>query len=230
MESEELRARSALYRMFGALLYREVSVDWLRMFQQELRPQWEEAGCRFEADMDADAASLKEALDAEFTTLWIAPGGVARYESIFETGAVFQGPCDQVAAVYAGEGFHFDMDAEKSFPDHAGVELEFLGFLLARQAEAVDRGDAAEANRLGGEAKNFLRQHPGKWVPAMMQLSMQLAEHSFYRELCRMVFAFLDQEIEAMLPRRDREALRAKYQRMPKELDYDADFRKASGL
>lgn len=230
MASEHLRARSALYRMFGALLYREVQADWLCSFQSELRPRWEEAGCRFDADIDEETGRLKEALDAEFTTLWIAPGGVARFESIFETGAVFQGPCDQVAAVYAGEGFYFDSDAEKSFPDHAGVELEFLGYLLARQADKLDAGDTEAAKRLNDVASRFLREHPGKWVPAMMNLSIQLAEHSFYRELCRIVLAFLDGEIETMLPRREREILRAKYQRMPKEIDYDADFRKASGL
>jgi len=64
----------------------------------------------------------------------------------------------------------------------------------------------------------------------MLNYSIQAAQHSFYREVCRMALAFLISEIEAELPRREREELLALMDREPKKIDYDADFRKASGL
>jgi len=227
---EVLRARANLYRLFGALLYREPAESWLESFQQGLKQEWSALGCTFDEDMDMPLPQLKEELDAEFTSLWIAPGGVPRFESVYATGSVFQYPCDQVMEIYRSEGFDFDADAEKTFADHAGVELEFMGLLADKQAKAVEQGDQEEAARAEERLRGFLLEHAGKWIPAMLSHSIRCAEHSFYRELCRMILEFFDQEIEAMLPRRDREMLRAKYQRLPKEIDYDADFRKASGL
>lgn len=227
---QALQGRADWYRLFGALLYREVSLEWLKAFQDGLKQQWMALGCQFDEDIEAPLEQLKEELDAEFTTLWIAPGAVPRFESIFETGMVFQQPCDQVSAIYRAEGFDYDADAEKSFPDHAGVELEFLGHLLDKQRQALLNNQPEEAERLQQVFLDFLRQHAGTWIPAMMNYSVQAAEHSFYRELGRLVLSFLLSEFEEELPRRERERLLALLEREPKEVEYDADFRKASGL
>lgn len=227
---EELKSRAALYRLFGALLYREVDEGWLEAFRNGPMQEWIAQGCEFDEDMNLPTHELKQELDAEFTSLWVAPGGVPRFQSIFETGMVFQSPCDQVNEVYRSEGFIFDMDEEKSFPDHAGVELEFLGHLLERQAAALEDGRDEEAARLGQVFRDFLVRHPGTWVPAMLNYSIMAAQHSFYREVCRMALAFLISEFESELPRREREKLLALLEREPKKLEYDADFRKSSGL
>jgi len=229
-KTEQLNDRARLYFQFGALLFREVDANWLQAFLVDIRPQWAELGCSFDADMDVAPQRLKEDLDTEFTTLWYAPGGIPVYESIFETGMVFQEPSDKVQEIYLKENFEFNIDEEKSFPDHAGVELEFLGRLLSRQSEALSRDDEDEAARIQGVFVDFLHKHAGRWIPAMLHYSIQAAQHSFYRELCKMTLGFLLSEMEEELPRRVRENLMALLDREPKKMDYDADFRKASGL
>jgi len=227
---DALKSRSALYRMFGDLLYREVSEQWLAQFRSWMKPGWETMGCVFDEDMDLDTKQLKEALDAEFSTLWIVPGAIPRFESVFETGMVFQAPCDKVTEIYRSEGYAFDADAEKTFSDHAGVELEFLGHLLDKQANALADNNPEEAERVQKIYMSFLCKHAGTWVPAMMNYSIQTVEHSFYRELCKLILLFMESEFEEELPRREREHLMGIMDRKPAEVEYDADFRKASGL
>ena len=227
---EDVQARANIFRLLGRLLYQPATESFLQQFQAQDWQDWEEAGCHFDDDIHQPLHALHEALCVEFTSLWLAPGGVPVYESVFKTGMVFQHPADEMAEIYATNGFSFDDQGGKRFSDHLGIEMEFYGELMHRQGQAMAAGDVNETERLKAIIKTLLVKHLGIWGPAALHHSVRAAEHSFYREICGLAMALLDDEISARLPRKEAEQMKALFNKEPKAMDYDADFRKASGL
>lgn len=106
-------------------------------------------------------------LPAEYEGLF---GGAVRcppYEGSYEADP-FRGS-RQMADL---AGFYRAFGAESSGPaaerpDHAGCELEFLSFLAARRLEAEEAGETESAAICLEAEDAFLRDHLGRWLPAL---------------------------------------------------------------
>ena len=161
-------------------------------------------GLVFDADLTAaPPAQLEETLACEYTTLFAASGGFPPVESVRLTGRYQQEPHYAVKETYRRAGFELRRGRFFVFEDQLGVELSFVAELLERCAAALGAGDPAECRRQERELKRFWTVHLGKWVRGYARLIERAAEHSFYREMARLLDEFAEAEIAALRLRID---------------------------
>jgi len=228
---EETRALARLYGLLSRCLEEEVDRDLLRLLRAGLGEALAEAGWKLDTNLlERPEDEVLEALAEEFTGLFVAPGGVSPYASVFETGCMYREPCDRATAAYREAGWDYERRMSGEFPDHVGTMLGFLGTLAGAEADAIERGDVQSAERARGRRNAFLLEQIGPWVPGWCGRASQAALLPFYRQLSQFAEQLLWQDLRAATDRRRLKELAALNQREPKKLDYDADFRKASGL
>ena len=119
-----------------------------------------------------------------------------------EFGALFDGatPCPPYGGSYEADpfrharqmsdvaGFYRAFGAEVSGerPDHAGTELEFLAFLVAKRLAALAAGaeEAAEVCRRAEDT--FLLDHLGRWFPTLCRGVAAETASPYYTALARL--------------------------------------------
>ncbi len=84
--------------------------------------------------------------------------------------------------------------AAAELPDHIGAELEFLGLLLLKAADARGRGAADEAAVAEDAARKFFADHLGSWAPTFCRRLREAAGHPFYAAVADLLQAFLEGE------------------------------------
>jgi TorA maturation chaperone TorD/NAD-dependent dihydropyrimidine dehydrogenase PreA subunit len=115
---------------------------------------------------------------------------VVLYESLYRYGRLAGPATWEVEEYYQALGL---APIEGELPDHASVELAFLGYLAAAEAEARAAGDGRLVARLRAEQRTFLRAHAGTWLP---QVGAALADagDSLYAVVGRLLSDFLAEE------------------------------------
>jgi DMSO reductase family type II enzyme chaperone len=78
--------------------------------------------------------------------------------------------------------------------DHVSCEAEFLLFLARREAAALEQGDGAAREATVRAARLFLRDHFGRWVPALAARLERAEAGGFYAALARLAAAFVRAE------------------------------------
>ncbi len=125
---------------------------------------------------DASATRLNES----FTRLFrgVTPDApTPPYESLYRD-EVFQGPSARaVRSAYQSAGVDVAPDSGE-LADHLGIELHFVGTLMAR-----DEVQAAES---------FLEDHPRQWVGAFADAVRERDPHPFYRGVLEVIELVLD--------------------------------------
>lgn len=197
---EEVRARGQVCRLLSAVFVEEADPEFIEAVRApESVAALAEAGLRFQDDfLKPDLPALTEALAIEFSTLFIASGGFPPVESVRLTGRLQQDPYHAVKRLYRQLGFEVRRGKFHVFDDQLGVELMFAAELLERVEAALAFGDTDEARRVERELKRFWTLHLGKWVRGYARLVVRAAEHSFYREMAKLLLEFSEAEIEAM--------------------------------
>jgi DMSO reductase family type II enzyme chaperone len=84
--------------------------------------------------------------------------------------------------------------AARERPDHIACECEFLLVLARREARAHARGDAAMRDETRRAARLFLRDHLGRWAPALGGRLHGLDPGGFYGALGRLLVAHVAAE------------------------------------
>ncbi len=229
--AEAIGALAALYRLLGRCLEEEVDAELLRLLRGKLAGELARIGWTLDDDfMHRPESELLEALAEEYTGLFVAPGGVSPYASVFETGCMFREPCDRVTRAYQAAGWDYRRRLSGEFADHIGTMLGFIGELAAAEAQACQQGDMETAEQRRQQRETFLIDELGPWAPGWCQRAAQAALLPFYHQLLTFTEQFLWQELALLADRRKLKELVALNRREPKKLDYDADFRKASGI
>lgn len=197
---EDCRARAGVCRMLAGVFGEEAGTEFIAALREpEALRCLEDSGLRFDADFTGpELAMLADQLAIEYTTLFAASGGFPPVESVRMTGRYQQEPYFAVRETYRRAGFTVQKNRFFVFDDQLGVELSFIAELLDRCAAALDAGDAAEYKRLERELKRFWTVHLGKWVRGYARLIERAAEHSFYREMARLLGEFAEEEIAAL--------------------------------
>ncbi|TRZ55926.1 MAG: hypothetical protein D4S02_16805 [Rhodocyclaceae bacterium] len=200
----ECRARVDVYRLLAGVFVEEPSPVFLAALRSpQALQQFAESGLSFDADFtDVTLDTLVETLACEYTTLFANSGGFPPVESVRLTGRYKQDPHFEIAETYRRLGFVLRKGRFEVFPDQLGIELMFIAEMLERAATALDADNEPksrrEYRRLEREIKRFWTLHPGRWVRGYSRLIERAAEHSFYREMARLLGGFAAEEIAAM--------------------------------
>jgi TorA maturation chaperone TorD len=228
---DECRAQSGLFRLLARTLEYEVDEAFLERLRGELREPLAESDAEVPDDIvSGDPKIVIENLAVEYTALFVQPGAISPYASVFETGSMFQEQCDRAARWYQENGFTFKHRFSGEFPDHAGTMLAFVSALFEREAEALEKEDEEGAESIRQARERFLIEEIGGWMPGWCKVAAQAAQHSFYERMLRLTERVLwDELTQAVPPRRMRE-LTEKNARGPTVIKKDPGFRKASGL
>ncbi len=199
------RERSGLYGFLAEVFRVEPSPDLLRRVKDPgFAEMLEAAGAHLGEELARQPEEvLLEDLAVEYTRLFLGPGRHVRpYAATYldGAGASLCGPTTVwVRGFMERAGFAF-APKHRDLPDHVSVELEFMARMAAREAEAVEAGDAAGVRQSRRIQREFLETHLGRWLPQFCGHAAEHAELSFYRELARLTGHFLDSELASFAP------------------------------
>jgi len=197
---EALKSRVHWYRLLAGVFAEEPQGDFLRELRgEDCLAALGDLGVNFGEDfIGCNEDTLSEELAAEYTMLFVAPGGFPPIESVRLQGGYRQSAVNETRDAYAAEGYNVQSGRFISFDDHLAVEMQFIAALLERQAEALSAGNEQEARRMEKTVKRFWMKHLGRWVRGYASLVEEAAEHSFYREMACLLGAFAEAELDAM--------------------------------
>lgn len=196
----ELRARASFYQLLAGAFLEEPGADYLGALRTpEAIASLAALGVQFDKDFTATALpELQDTLAYEYAALFASPGGCPPVESARLAGRFQQEPYHAVKAIYQRAGFALHEGKFAIFEDQLGVELSFVAALLETQAAALDSGDTAAFARLEKDVKRFWANHLGRWVRGYASLLERATEHSFYREVARLLAAFAEDELDLL--------------------------------
>jgi TorA maturation chaperone TorD len=227
----ETGALAHLYGFVARVLEEEADDALLHLIRGELRGPLEALGLRFdEVFHNTPLEALRETLAEEYTCLFVAPGCISPYASVFETGCMFKQPADRAIEAYRAAGWDYRRRMSGEFPDHIGTMLGFCGLLAETEADCLAAAEQERADELRTLREVFLVDQLGGWGPGWCHLAAEAALHPFYKGVLKLTESLLWNELSRLVDRRRMRELAELNRREPKRLDYDADFRKASGL
>ena len=141
---------------------------------------------------------LLEELQVAYTDLFInRRGGVPAppYGSIYlDPGQQLFGPSTQaVAALYQGEGLVLDQSSEP--PDYLPTELEFLYFLVDKEAQGLQRQELAVVQSAMARQARFFGDYLAPWVSEFCRrLRSDPLVHPWYRWSAALLARFCTEE------------------------------------
>lgn len=227
----ETGALARLYGFVAQVLEEEANEALLQLLRRELRAPLESLGlCFDEAFYTTPIEVLTETLAEEYTGLFVAPGCISPYASVFETGCMFKEPADRAIEAYRAAGFDYQRQMSGEFPDHIGTMLGFCGLLAEAEVDSLAAAELERSDEYKDRRERFLVEQLADWGPGWCHRAAEAALHPFYRNVLRLTESLLWSELSQILDRRRLRELAELNRREPKRLDYDADFRKASGL
>jgi len=121
-------------------------------------------------------------LRQEYANLFLLPGGVKPYESVYRGSEpmLMQQPWVDVKRFYRRCGWHLD---ESALPeDHVSVELSFMAHLLSDGEH--------------DESSEFFHQHLNQWIPQLLRDIAENRYADFYQSVTDYGLAFLCAETE----------------------------------
>lgn len=204
-----LECEAAMASLLSALVRTEPNEAWLerlasgKVFESvpyagndeevacglQLLSRWAQG---WEASEDAARA---DALYADHMALFVGPGAplASPWESVQMHGdeaLVFQRETLDVRARYR----EFGLQVERLYhepDDHIGYEIEFVAVLARAEADALAKGDAAEASRAAAAKAGFLEDHLVRWAAQWADSVLDHAKTDFYRGIAHLVKGFV---------------------------------------
>jgi len=119
------------------------------------------------------------------------------WESCYLSGKrqVYTAVTEQVRRAYLDA--HLAQEPSEAQPDdHIGLELQFLGAMSGRIADALDDGDFASADVTSAQRSDFLTEHLVRWGLAFCGDLEKAAHTEFYRSLARLTAGFINYEMK----------------------------------
>lgn len=137
----------------------------------------------------------------DFEALFRVPGlrYLSPYESVYRSQGAGGRGClcgPEAAAVerfYLREGLTPNAGFTE-FPDHVGVEMEFMAVLCRKAVEAMNTSDRAAVQEYHHQQYCFFREHVGAWVRLLAERLASEAQTSLYRFLGNFLNLFLELE------------------------------------
>lgn len=158
--------RKELYQDF-ATLFSYPTDELMELLQKPGR--WSALAGHLGVEQPGDFTTIsRTALEETYTALFDAGlgGAVAPpYGSVYlDPPGLLMGPSSQqVASCYAAAGLKLDGTVEPA--DFLATELEYLYYLVDREAQALPRKDLATAREMTGRQRQFLTAWLLSWLP-----------------------------------------------------------------
>jgi TorA maturation chaperone TorD len=196
----ESKARANIYRLLAGVFLEEPSTDYLNALRSaDVVGSLRSMGATFSSDFsDVPLEQLKETLACEYAVLFVVAGGCPPVESVRMTGRYQQQPFFEVRDFYKKNGFSISPGRFSVFEDQLGVELTFMAEMLERAAVLLAAGDMVAHTSLQKEIKRFWALHLGKWVRGYATLLDRASEHSFYRQMAKLLGNFAEWELDLL--------------------------------
>lgn len=181
-----LRSRADLWLVLARAFARPSGLDFHAAFVGDLAVELGAIAAELELEAAeclrelAEAArALEEPLELErlhAALFLVPPAPVATNTAIYLDGALL-GPTElEMRRAYERHGFFCD-PSFRDLADHPTPQLEFVGRLYERAAEALERGEDMTALALASEAERFLARFPKRWItPFVAALERACAE------------------------------------------------------
>jgi len=187
---EECKEIGAVYRLLSRVFISEVDAEFLGQlrtpcFYKSLKSIGIDFGPEF---LVQDEKELLEDLACEYTSLFIMPGDVPPYESVYIEGQLMGEVTSRVKSFYYRYGLS---PSSNIFPDHIGVELEFMSALKRKEAELWEKGGGRLVEKVLDLEKEFLSEHLGKWGPIFCEEVSKKSRHPFYQEMAHLTKEFI---------------------------------------
>ncbi len=138
----------------------------------------------------------------EYARLFIGPGGFPcpPYESVYRErredgsfGNLMGETTLRVREIYRQAGLDL---GTKQLPDYHCTELEFMGYLVAQEAEQYLAQDVRRAGLWQDIQESFLQDHMAAWLPEFCQDVQRETTLSYYQGLAQITAAYINIEAE----------------------------------
>jgi len=162
-------------------------------------PDLVDAFAERERSLRADGGSLGAEYLSAFE-LEMPNHATSLYEGSYSGGA------NRSEVLLEVKGFlgHFGLVSAKNMPqpeDHLAVELEFMQFLVAKQAEAELRG--ADPAAYVRAQRDFLERHLAVWLPRFRAVAERQIKSDFYLNVACLAVAFVEVDAARLAGCRD---------------------------
>lgn len=146
-----------------------------------------------------EAAVGDAGAEGEYTWLFLRNVRCPLHETAYEPDRAVAMAHDlsQVAGFYAAYGVKIAEDF-KELPDHLSMELEFISYLYAKEAYALEQDWKTRAKACRTARRQFLKEHLARWFPACAERMAQHARLRLYPAAAALVQALLDGEAVAV--------------------------------
>ncbi len=147
------------------------------------------------------AGELARQLGLDRTRLYrgISPGygPVPPYEALWTGKGRDSAFLQEMARSYREGGFILGGNVQERL-DYLGVQLHYLERLVIKETEAWERGNEEAARTVRNREREFLHDHPGRWVPDFVASALTHAQTDFYRGHLHQLAGFLEGEKEVL--------------------------------
>ena len=129
-----------------------------------------------------------EQLKVAYAKLFVGPFALAAapYGSVYldEGRRVMGDSTMEVIKWYEQEGLARSDDC-KDLPDHIAIELEFAGFLIFKEIEALENSDTDTADKYAAKQTSFIDAFLRPWVPEFCEKISHGTDNEFYVSLAQ---------------------------------------------
>lgn len=202
--------RSVLYRLLAfGFLYPDAEVKQLLLSPTFSEALGERVSALGNPSISAQVAALKQAvvttraarldLAAEHVALFSRNVPCSPYGSRYLIHDVMARPriLEEVSGIYRAFGLEVSRE-HPDLPDHIGTQLEFLGYLIAKELRALETGREEQAAICRDARAWLLQEHLLLWVPAFQQRLREHARLPFYPAVVDLVLAVLRDDARAI--------------------------------
>lgn len=183
----DIQLRAALYAAFSAALREPVAQPPKK---EEFEALWNELG--WVTDLPPLPRTPKD-VEAAFRKLFghnLSPD-CPPYETHYGKMGVFRKShtLADLAGFYRAFGIELAEGDRRS--DHLPVQLEFVAFLLQKEAHALSKKEKKHADICGKARAKFLKEHLAVWIPAFAHAVNLKGTGGYYDVLVRHLEAFV---------------------------------------
>lgn len=183
-DAELAHARAALFGLLARVFGARPTAELIEAMQRpEMRESLEVFGVMPDAGFPAQPETDADWLAQEYTRLFVGPGHIAAYESVYvpadgEEPRLWGKATAEVANFFEEIGLKV---AGAKAPDHLSVEMQAMASLALAEARKLEDEDAKAAGKLREKQDLFCREHLLRWVPAVCADVERETASSFYR-------------------------------------------------
>ena len=195
--------RQTIYKILALLYEREIDEKMLGFLKGVTFPEGKDEFGNAGKDLNGAIQELTPSdldnLAADYARTFLS-AGVADEPSAFPIESVYtsreklimQDAYEAVLLILQKHGLtHSKKDL---YPDHLGVELEFMAFLCQKTIDSLDEGNDKATDQLLEEQTEFLLDHLLNWTGKFFEDQRSIASSKLYRSLATFTEAFLREE------------------------------------